>query len=59
MGVVSPVANFSPLRTSFSEKRPNIGPPQPSGVEDCTEADNQYKDKALFLWELSKIPNYK
>ena len=28
-------------------------------MEKCTEADNQFSDKALFLWELSQIPNYK
>ena len=41
--------------------KPPFNFPKPSLIilEDCTEADNQYKDKALFLWELSKIPNYK
>ncbi len=35
--------------------------PKPSLIilENCTEADNQFSDKALFLWELSQIPNYK
>ena len=28
-------------------------------LENCTEGDNQFSDKSLSLWELSKIPNYK
>ena len=35
--------------------------PEPSLIilENCTEADNQFSDKALCLWELSQIPDYK
>lgn len=41
--------------------KPPFNFPKPSLIilEKCTEADNQFSDKALFLWELSQIPNYK
>lgn len=35
--------------------------PEPSQIilENCTEANNQFSDKTLSIWELSQIPNYK